>query len=111
MIDFLYYFESDDYCLMETKRTDLPSDAALSEIYKWLIFDGKTDKFEVLGFRSMVKEENREKRTFAQGELEFNKEQAEFSYHNKKLKLTNGGPDNISDELKAKTSSYLLRLI
>jgi hypothetical protein len=111
MIDFLYYFESDDYCLIETKRTDLPSDAALSEIYKWLIFDGKSEKFEVLGFRSMVKEENREKRSFTQGELQFDKEQAEFFYHDKNIKLTNGGPDSISDELKVKTSSYLLNLI
>ena len=111
MIEFLYYFDSDEYCLMETKRTDLPYEATLSEIYKWLLFDRKTKKFETLGFRNMVKEENREMRSFTQGELQFDKEQAEFLYQNKKIKLTNGGPDCISNELKAKTSSYLFGLV
>lgn len=111
MIQFLYYFNSDDYCLMETKRTDLSIQASLSEIYKWVLYDRKLEKYEVLDFRNMIKADSKETRSFSQGELEFNQKQAEFKYNNKKIKLNNDGPTRISNELKHKTSDYLLGLI
>ena len=111
MIQFLYYFDSEDYCLMETKRTDLSSRAALSDIYKWILYDRKLGEYEVLGFRNMIKEDSKEMRSFTQGELEFNKAQAEFKYQHKVIKLRNDGPNRISNELKHKTSDYLLGLI
>ena len=45
-IQYLYYFSSDELYLLETKRLGLPTQASMSDIYKWLIFFKKDDKFK-----------------------------------------------------------------
>jgi hypothetical protein len=110
-IQFLFYFSSEDLCLIETKRTDLPSQAPLSEIYKWLIYSKAAKEFVTLSFRNMIKGDTNESRSFAEAELEFDGNQAELNYQGRVFKLIVENPQQISPNLKAETEKYLLGLV
>ena len=107
-IQFLFYFSSEDLCLIETKRTDLPTFAPLSDIYKWLIYSKSAKEFVTLSFRNMVKADTNESRSFAEAELEFDSKQAELNYQGRVFKLITENPQQISPDLKVETEKYLL---
>lgn len=79
----LYYFSSDDLCVIETKRLDLSSQASMSDIYKWLVYFKTTRKLKTLSFRNMIKEETCEFRSFVDAELKFDLVGAELVYQDK----------------------------
>ena len=107
-IQFLFYFSSEDLFLIETKRTDLPTYAPLSDIYKWLIYSKSASEFVTLSFRNMIKGEMNESRSFAEAELKFDSKQAELNYQGQIFKLITENPQQISSNLKAETEKYLL---
>src|SRR5687767_1815884 len=80
--NFLYYFESDEVALVESKRLDLPTSASLSEVYRWTAYFKKRNEFVFLNFRSMTKREFEEIRSFNEGELHFNRQRGELTLKN-----------------------------
>ena len=110
-IQYLYYFSSDELYLLETKRLGLPTQASMSDIYKWLIFFKKDDKFVTLNFINMIKEESCEYRSFAEAELKFDLRTAQLSYQGNVYTLSRNDPNLISPDIKAVTQNFLLRLV
>jgi hypothetical protein len=110
-IQYLFFFSSEELCLIETKRTDLPSQAPVSEIYKWLLFSKTAKEFVTLSFRSMVKGETNESRSFAEAELNFDAKQADLNYQGRFIKLKVENPQKIPTDLKTETEKYLLASI
>lgn len=110
-IQYLFYFSSEDLCLLETKRTDLPSHASMSDIYKWLIYSKSRGEFIALSFRNMIKEANFESRTFAEAELKFDSTKAELRYQGKIFQLVKENPDQIPLNMQEATMNYLFGLV
>lgn len=110
-IQYLFYFSSDELCLFETKRLGLPSQASMSDIYKWLIYFKSSRKFIALSFINMIQEENCEYRSFAEAELKFDKLKAELSYQGKLYTLLRYDQNVIPSDLKTQTSTFLLGLV
>jgi len=107
----LYYFSSDDLCVIETKRLDLSSQASMSDIYKWLVYFKTTRKLKTLSFRNMIKEETCEFRSFVDAELKFDLEGAELVYQDKVFHLAKENPDLISKEIKMDVLNHLFRFV
>ena len=74
----LDYFENPSYCIIEIKRKDLPPNADLSEIFRWLFMDKANEHFSSLTFRSMDSSGEIQERFFDQGYLKFNNENATY---------------------------------
>jgi RimJ/RimL family protein N-acetyltransferase len=103
----LYYFISIDISVLEIKITDLPENAPLSNIYKWLILDLKSGKIFELDFKSMDKNEHEEFRTFAEGEFRFNAGEGHLSLLGKSFRLERKDQDQISGESLDLVKKYL----
>ncbi|SMD14568.1 hypothetical protein [Pedobacter nyackensis] len=74
----LYYLENSEHCILEIKRTDLADNADLSEIFRWLFLDKKTQEIQSLTFRSMDSSGEVQERFFEQGYLKFNDHTATY---------------------------------
>jgi hypothetical protein len=109
-VQFLFYFSSEDLCVLETKRLDLPSQTSMSDIYKWLIYFKSSRKFVPLSFRSMIKEDTCEFRSFAEAELKFDLTAAELVYQNKVFHLVKENPDLMPQDVKEDVLKYLFSL-
>jgi hypothetical protein len=109
-IKYLYYFSSDDLCLIETKRNDLSSSASLSEIYKWLVYSKSSQTLAALRFLKMTKDEALECRSFAEGELKFDSLTAALTYFGKNYPLVRQDPSLIDPLLDEKIKKILLGL-
>jgi hypothetical protein len=109
-IQYLYYFSSDDLCLIETKRTDLSSSASLSDIYKWLVYSKTTQKLSALRFLKMNKDESLECRSFAEGEFKFDSSTAALTYFGKHYQLVRQDPSLIDPSLDETIKKFLLGL-
>lgn len=109
-VQYLFYFSSDDLCLLEIKRTGLPAQASLSDMYKWLIYFKASRAFVPLSFISMQKKEDCECRSFSEAELKFDETSAEMNYQGTIFKLQRKDVNAIPAEIKIEVSNYLLRL-
>lgn len=76
--DFLYFFGNKQIFILESKRHNLPLEAAKSDIYKWLLVDRDTKSVTPLDFISMKAFEDQQERFFRQGYLSFDSDQAVF---------------------------------
>lgn len=74
--DLLYLFENQDIYILEIKRSDLPSDAVKSDIYKWMLIDKNNLHIIPLEFLSMTSAGPIEERFFRQAYLSFDSDQA-----------------------------------
>lgn len=74
----LYYLENSEHCILEIKRTDLPDDADIAEVFRWLFLDKKTQQIQSLIFRSMDSSGEVQERFFEQGYLKFNDQTATY---------------------------------
>jgi hypothetical protein len=74
--DLLYLFENQDIYILEIKRSDLPSDAVKSDIYKWMLIDKNNVHITALEFLAMTSAGPTEERFFRQGYLSFDSDQA-----------------------------------
>lgn len=68
----LYYLENDTHCILEIKRTDLPENADISEVFQWLMLAKQSQQIEALTFRSIDSSGQVQERFFEQGYLKFN---------------------------------------
>lgn len=83
----LFCFENETRLIVEIKRTDIQSEDK-SLIYKWIFIQNEKqneneDRISVLTFQSMESSGERQIRTFAEGILIWNKDEAVFN--NEKL--------------------------
>lgn len=83
----LFCFENESRLIIEIKRTDIQSEDK-SLIYKWIFIQNEKqneneDRISVLTFQSMESSGERQIRTFAEGILIWNKDEAVFN--NEKL--------------------------
>lgn len=77
----LFCFENDKQLIIEVKRTDIQSEDK-SLVYKWLRIQKQNedgDKISVLTFQSMESLNERQLRTFAEGLLTWNADEADFN--------------------------------
>lgn len=95
--DILYLFENHEIYVLEIKRSDLPSDAIKSDIYKWMIIDKNTLHVTPLEFLSMTSVGLTEERFFRQGYLSFDSDQAVYIRES----------SSIQNILKAKGNNHL----
>jgi hypothetical protein len=76
--DLLYLFENQEIYILEIKRSDMPSDAIKSDIYKWMLIDKNNLHITPLEFLSMTSIDLTEERFFRQGYLSFDTDQAVY---------------------------------
>lgn len=95
--DFLYFFENQQIIILELKRTDSPSGAIKSELYKWLLIDIDSARITLLDFLSMKSGEHRQERFFRQGYLSFDSQHAVYIRESSSVQsiLTNRHPEQI----------------
>lgn len=103
----LYYFISTDFSVLEIKRSNLPENAPLSDIYKWLILNLKSGKIFELDFKSMDKNDHEEFRTFVEGEFRFNTGEGHLSLLGKSFRLERKGQDEVPSESLDLVKKYL----
>jgi hypothetical protein len=104
----LYYFTSAETTILEIKRLDLPSGAALGDIYKWLVVDQRTNKVCELQFKSMSQTEQQEERIFKEGEFHFNHQEGRLKFLGRDYLLSRENQERVPEELKALIAEYLL---
>lgn len=109
-ITYLYYFDSEELALFESKRLDLSSSASLSDVYKWSAYLKGEGAFVPLKFRNMTKTDTENFRSFSEGELRFNQTEAEFSFNNRIYKLRSRDPEQLATEFKDQAEKYLLSI-
>lgn len=67
----LFLLQSPSLTLLEIKRLDLPADASVGDVYRWLRYDAATDTLTGLDFVHMHSAPPLEERQFRQGTLRF----------------------------------------
>lgn len=95
---------------MEIKRTDLTEDADISEIFRWLILDKKTEEIQSLTFRSMDSSGDVQERFFEQGYLKFNDQSATYieKFNSAQHQLDNQTPAILPTQIQDILTAYLL---
>ena len=95
--DFLYFFENQQIIILELKRTDLPSEAIKSDLYKWLLIDRESAQIRPLDFLSVKSGEHQQERFFRQGYLSFDAEHAVYIRESSSVQntLTSKHPEQI----------------
>nr|WP_068886756.1 hypothetical protein [Pedobacter panaciterrae] len=106
----LYYLENDSDCLLEIKRNDLPADADISDIFRWLYINKHTFEISPLVFRSMDSSGEVQERFFDQGYLKFNDHTGTYieKFNSAQHQLENKTGLTISTELHKAIVSYLI---
>ncbi|WP_316810900.1 hypothetical protein [Pedobacter heparinus] len=74
----LYFLDSDMFCIVEIKRTELPIYALKKDRFKWLMINKKTAVIKELRFQSMDSSHAIEERFFDLGYLKFDSEKGIF---------------------------------
>lgn len=74
----LYYLENTEQCILEIKRTDLPENADISEVFQWLILTKQNQQIQPLIFRSMDSSGEVQERFFEQGYLKFSNQSGTY---------------------------------
>ncbi|NRF39581.1 hypothetical protein [Pedobacter foliorum] len=105
----LYYLENDSNCLLEIKRNDLPANADISDVFRWLHLNKETSEFSPLTFRSMDSSDEVQERFFDEGYLKFNAQTGTYieKFNSAQHQLENKKGTAISAELKKAISQYL----
>ncbi|WP_448104350.1 hypothetical protein [Pedobacter panaciterrae] len=105
----LYYLENDSDCLLEVKRNDLPANADIADIFRWLYINKQTFEISPLVFRSMDSSGEVQERFFDQGYLKFNDQTGTYieKFNSAQHQLENKTGLAISDELQHIITRYL----
>lgn len=104
--DVLFAFESDEFIISEFKRTDVDPSLPPEHLFYWMLFDKSSRLITRLDFVSMDSETDLEKRTFKQGQLEFNHSKATFNYQDKELSLDPIEKEQFSGHYKKKAYQF-----
>lgn len=105
----LYYLENSEYCILEVKRTDLPENADISEVFKWLILSKHTQQVQQLIFRSMDSSGEVQERFFDQGYLKFNSQNGTYieKFNSGQHQLENKTGQLLSEEIFSALTNHL----
>lgn len=106
--NFLYYFDSKDLALTESKRQDLSTSASLSDVYKWTVYLKEEKRFIPLTFRSMTKNGDEHMRTFNEGDLRFNQHAGSFVFQDQTFQLKLENPEQLPGDWRSNLESYLV---
>jgi len=105
----LYLLENETHIILEIKRTDLPADADLSDVYKWLFIDKNGLSINQLWFCSADSSGDLEERYFEQGYLKFDSVQGVFieKFNSAQHQMINKNSSGLSDHLLRAILEYL----
>lgn len=106
-LEYLYFFSSPDFDLVECKRTDLPANAPKSSIYKWLGYSRFSDRIVEFDFHSMRTVGRGEHRDFQEGCLDFGDHHGHLSFLGKTFQLAQYPSSEIPETIKAAVSRHL----
>lgn len=93
--------------VLETKRIDLPTNAALSDIYKWLVLSNDSGAISALTFKAMGKNQLDELRTFEEAEFRFNTEEGQLSYQGRSTRLARLSTDQVPEHILKLVTKFL----
>jgi hypothetical protein len=105
----LYHLENDLLSILEIKQTDVPAEAAKSDIYKWLCYNKSSGNLVQLNFNSSDSSEDIQERYFEQGYLKFNQQSGTFieKFNSAQHQLLNIDVKELSPPLLAAIDDYL----
>lgn len=105
----LYYLDNSEHCILEIKRTDLPENADISEVCRWLVLTKQSQQVPQLTFRSMDSSGEVQERFFDQGYLKFNSQNATYieKFNSAQHQLDNKTGQLLPEELIATINKYL----
>ena len=108
--DLLYLFENQEIYILEIKRSDMPSDAIKSDIYKWMLIDKNNLHITPLEFLSMTSVDLTEERFFRQGYLSFDSDQAVYIRESSSVQniLRRKDSDCITDSIVSSINEQLI---
>ena len=101
----LYFLENFYLYIIEIKRTDLPKDAPVEAVYKWLMIDKENLTITPLSFNAMDAAGEIEERFFAEGYLKFNSTIGTF------IEKYNSAQHPLDRRLEWKITTYLSNAI
>ena len=109
-LSFKYFFVSSDRSVLEVKVNGLPDGTPIGHIYHWLHYDHAKGQVSRLTFKSMGNEEERQFRTFEEGDLSFGKSEARLKLDLDDIECALGvrPPDTVTDDLIARVNDYLI---
>lgn len=108
--NILYAFESEFLIIAEFKRTDIDQSLSPDRRLFWLTYDKDTKKLNRLDFSFMDRRGEKEHRSFKQGTLIFDKNNATFTNSNDSINLTHVTSDFLSKDFKDTVYNYLKSL-
>ncbi|MES2457801.1 MAG: hypothetical protein V4594_19745 [Bacteroidota bacterium] len=105
----LYRLENGTHIILEIKRTDLPNDADVSDIYKWLFIDKNGLSINQLWFCSTDSSGDVEERYFEQGYLKFDNAQGIFieKFNSAQHQMVNNNNLQLPDDIMRAIVDYL----
>lgn len=104
----VYYFSSKEMDLIEVKRTDLDIfHHPLNKIYKWLVISKKVEQITELEFVSTQRDEEKEVRTFREGDLQFNLKVGELTYNGDFFLVNRMDAYQVSPDLIQKIAGFM----
>lgn len=103
---YLFYFQHSDLSIVEVK-IDVPEDSLPSEKYKWLVVPHDSPVVWGLRFQAMSEAGNKQFRTFAEGELDFDETKATLSLMGREFSFERKQTTEIPKELDERVKKFL----
>jgi hypothetical protein len=111
-IEYLFYFHTDSFQVVEVKVHGLPQDSPPAAVYHWLTHDENSREIRRLSFVSMESEGDRQYRQFDEGELRFDLSRAWMTLTAlpAEFELEVRNPTSVADELNSRVRAFLQTL-
>lgn len=106
---YLYHFHHSDLDIVEIKR-NLPADAPVGDVYKWLVIPHDSSKILPLRFQGMSQSGTKEFRNFAEGNFQFEEKSGTLNLMGREFNFERLNPLLISSELDERVKAYLAAL-
>lgn len=105
--NFLYFFQSESFALIEVKREGLPEGTPPEQIYSWLLINFQTKAIRELHFKSISKNDGIEMREFDEGKFVFNDVEGKLTLVAGNFSLKRTSPKNVPLHLRDAIESFL----
>lgn len=103
----LYFFDNQDFSLIEVEKLDCLDHEPLDKKYFWLMWNKKTKRLQRLEFTSMEKAKDYQTREFRQGKLKFDNERATCTLNDQDIRMNVSHPMFASNNLKTRIMNFL----
>lgn len=103
---YLYYFYYSDLSIVEVK-IDVPEDAPVADKYKWLVIPHDSSVVWGLRFQAMSEAGNKQFRTFAEGELDFDDSKATLTLMGREFKFERKQVSEVPAELDERVKKFI----